>query len=86
MNFPSSPFSFSLSQILILRHGQLASNVSVEYPVHSKMMSNLEPHHLYHLQIAAMNSQGLIGPFSTILQVKYELATIMIRMFCKCQK
>ena len=43
--------------------------MSVEYPVHSKMMSNLEPHHLYHLQIAAMNSQGLIGPFSTILQV-----------------
>ena len=34
------------------------------------MMSNLEPHHLYHVQVAAMNSQGLIGPFSTILQVR----------------
>ncbi len=60
----------TLFQILILRHGRLASNVSMSYPDHSIVLSNLEPDHVYHVQIAGINTQGLVGPFSTILQVR----------------
>ncbi|TRY78393.1 hypothetical protein TCAL_08987 [Tigriopus californicus] len=59
-------------QILIYQHnGQIASNLSVPWHLAHVVLSNLEPHHTYHVQIAGFNSQGL-GPYSQRLEVRPE--------------
>ncbi len=44
-------FSFFLLQVLILQHGQLASNLTVGHGESSVILSNLEPFHTYQVQV-----------------------------------
>ena len=64
-------FIHSFIQVLILQHGHVASNLTVAFDDSNIVLSNLEPRHVYEVQVAAFNGEGL-GPFSQPLEVRPE--------------